>query len=103
MRRVALLVLMSGCGRLAFDEARDAPSDASIDAEVLGTGPFVNVRPIAELASAFDEDDPGISRDGLEIYWASKRTGASKIWMSRRASRTDPWGTPAQVTELDLT
>lgn len=103
MRRVALLVLVSGCGRIAFDAVGAVSTDAAPDSEVLGTGPFGNVRPIAELASSSADDDPGVSRDGLELYWASKRTGPSKIWTSRRASRTDPWGTPAQVTELDLT
>jgi hypothetical protein len=98
MRAWALL-LLAGCGRFAFDESRDAPPDAVI----LGTGPFGNVQPIAELASTFDEDDPGVSRDGLELYWASKRTGVSKIWTSRRASRMDPWGAPEQVLETSLT
>jgi hypothetical protein len=102
LMRAWALLLLSSCGRLAFDPASVGGSDGVSDAEVLGTGPFGGFRLIAELDSAFDEDDPAVSSDGLELFWASKRTGVSKIWSARRASRTDPWGAAQQVMELSV-
>jgi hypothetical protein len=50
-------------------------------------GPAVN--------SAFADNVPDLSRDGLSLYFASNRpdgSGASDLWVSRRASVADGWG-----------
>ena len=105
LMRVWALLVVSGCGRLAFDPVGTPSSqDASpSDAVELGTGPFGSFRLVTELDSNVDEDDPAVSSDGLELFWASKRTGPSKIWTARRASRSDPWSAPQEVVELSLT
>ncbi|HUS29568.1 MAG TPA: hypothetical protein VMZ53_13740 [Kofleriaceae bacterium] len=95
MRAWALL-LLGGCGRLAFDPlATDAPKG---DAAILP--PFVVGQQIASLASPFADDDPTITPDGLELIFASDRTGNTDLYVSRRASRGDPWSAPTLIAEL---
>jgi Tol biopolymer transport system component len=58
----------------------------------------VNLGPIVNSSS--DEADPALSPDGLSLYFFSNRPGGfgtSDIWASRRASLTDPWGTPQNL------
>ncbi|WP_437757853.1 hypothetical protein [Sorangium sp. So ce1389] len=45
------------------------------------------------------EDTPCVSRDGLLIWFYSTREPQG-IWLAERASRDDPWGTPAHVDAL---
>jgi hypothetical protein len=41
---------------------------------------------------------PQISRDGLELYFTSKRYGGfENIWISRRLTIIDPWGEPVKL------
>jgi hypothetical protein len=57
--------------------------------EPVNLGPIVN--------SSYDEEVSGLSPDGLSLYFASTRPGGladTNIWISRRASPTDPWGPP---------
>jgi hypothetical protein len=59
--------------------------------------PNVNVNGLADLA-------PAISPNDLELYLASDRAGSlglDDIWVSRRASVTDPWSEPMSVVELN--
>ena len=49
----------------------------------------------AEVNSAFEDFAPHLSSDGLALYLASTRPeslGGEDLWVSRRASRHDPWG-----------
>jgi len=49
----------------------------------------------AEVNSAFEDLAPHLSSDGLALYLASNRPqslGGEDLWVSRRASRRDPWG-----------
>ncbi len=50
-----------------------------------------------------DDEDPTFTGDLRELYFSSDRAGNSDIWVSRRASPADPWGTPSMVTELSST
>lgn len=62
--------------------------------------------PVVELNTASSETTPGVSADGLSLYLGSDRAGglgATDIYVATRASRADPWSTPAQVTELATT
>ena len=59
---------------------------------------------VVELSSdtALDET-PEVSADGLTIYLASDRPGVvagEHLWVSHRATRTDPWDQPVQVTDV---
>lgn len=47
-----------------------------------------------------DDEDPTFTGDLRELYFSSDRAGDSDIWVSRRASPADPWGTPTLVGEL---
>lgn len=102
MRRGASLALICGlaaCGRAQFDER---PADAAFP-----TGAFGAPRRILELADPADDDDPTLTDDTLEIYFASTRVtgtaGNADIWRATRAQRTDPWSAPVVVSELNTT
>ncbi len=76
-------------------------------------GTFGAPQPVAELNSPYNEAVPMIRRDGLEIFFISNRPGSipypsdgccgpggqpsDDIWVSRRASTSDPWGEPENL------
>ncbi|XXX82730.1 hypothetical protein WMF30_18380 [Sorangium sp. So ce134] len=47
------------------------------------------------------EDTPAISNDGLRIWFFRESEEQTGIWMSERASRSDPWGDPFYVDALN--
>lgn len=53
------------------------------------------------LASGGREGTPGISADGLTLYFTSSRDGSFDIWMTTRTSRHAPWSVPHAVPELN--
>jgi hypothetical protein len=67
---------------------------------VIASGPFGDVEAVAELNTAFDEDDPTFTADGLELYFNSNRNGLEEIFQSNRGSLDDPWGAPTPVAVL---
>ncbi|NVB85171.1 MAG: hypothetical protein HOV81_42790 [Kofleriaceae bacterium] len=87
----------TACGRVGFDAASQ---DAAVP-----SGPFEAPQEITELSSAGDDDDPTLTADMLEIYFASTRTsgmgGISDLFSSTRASVDEPWSPPVFVTELN--
>jgi hypothetical protein len=53
--------------------------------------------------TGFDDDDPELSADQLELYFTSNRRNApagGDVWRSVRDSTTQPWRAPAVVDEL---
>jgi len=71
-------------------------SDAD-ESEVFGPAALV-----AELSTPFEDEQPSIRRDGLEILFASNRPGSmsstvTDIWASTRTSTTEPWGEPVTL------
>ena len=61
---------------------------------------------VTALSSTSGETTPEVSYDGLTFYLASSRPGTlggNDIWISTRASRTAPWGTPINVPQLSST
>jgi len=59
-------------------------------------GPVVN--------SASHDSEPGISADGLTLYFESSRTGGlgyGDIWVTTRSSVSEPWGTPVNLTTVN--
>jgi len=54
-------------------------------------------------SEAFD-GSPCISKDGLELYFESRRadglTSSSDIWVTRRATTNDPWDAPVNLGSL---
>lgn len=56
------------------------------------------------INSPFGDDDPTLPADMLELYFASFREGGladEDIWVSRRESLQDSWGTPEPVMALN--
>lgn len=106
-------VLITGC-RHGFESLSertetDAGGDVSgIDADAtdgVPLGPFSNPEVIPALASeGYKDDDPTVTADLLELYFESDRPGGfgggGDIWVSTRASPTEPWGSPTFVAEL---
>jgi len=55
---------------------------------------------VAELNSTSVDRQPAIRRDGLEIFFASDRSGtlgALDLWFATRATTSDPWSTPVNL------
>ncbi|HEY4059727.1 MAG TPA: hypothetical protein VGM39_24100 [Kofleriaceae bacterium] len=104
MRAVALLVLVAGCGRVAFESATDAATDDAPDAPL---GDFGAPLLIAETSDPGTEDDPTATDDALEMYFSSGRLGAasgfSDLFVTRRESLSSVWSAPSPVAELDST
>jgi Tol biopolymer transport system component len=93
VRRLSIVVL-AGCGRIAFDPIADAQGDSP---------PWGPATQVAELTSGFSDDDPTLTGDMLEIYFASDRTGSEDIWRATRTRIDLPWEQPQPVTELNTT
>jgi hypothetical protein len=92
------------CGRVDFtvlgDGARPPPDLITLDA--LGAFTTPSLLTNVSLAGVAD-DDPELTPDLLELYFSSDRPGGpggSDVWVARRASASDPFGTPTVVTEL---
>lgn len=94
---MAVLTVACACGRIAFDERPDGT--AGDDAPL---GMFGMPSDVAELDTSFDEDDPTLTADMLEIYFDSGRPGLGNedIYRAVRRSVSDPWDPPQLVTEL---
>ena len=61
-------------------------------------GAPVNLGPLVNSSAA--DGIAGISPDGLELYVSSDRSGgygSDDIWVSRRATKNDPWGEPVNL------
>jgi len=68
-------------------------------------GPVVSLGPVVN--SSADETCPAISPDGLELYFSIHRAGVknvrpgacggSDLWVTKRATRNDPWGEPVNL------
>lgn len=56
---------------------------------------------LASLDTGANEYGPTLSDDGLEIYFASDRTGTTLIYRATRASASADFSAPTAVTELN--
>jgi hypothetical protein len=84
MKRIASAVaFVAGCFNLPAP-----PPDAKP-----GLGPW---GPASPAFTAMRDDDPTLTDDMLEMYF----NRASDIYVTTRASTSDPWGTPMLVAEL---
>ena len=88
--RVGLVLLASGCGRLAFE---------GVDAEVVAPtfGPPAIVSELHD-AAAFGEEDPSLTGDMLEVVFER----GAKLWRAQRATIGEPFGAPALIEELNV-
>jgi WD40-like Beta Propeller Repeat len=86
----------------------DLTADRDIYASVLSAdGSFGPAVLVPELSTDFEDEQPSIRRDGLEMFFVSNRPGSvvnpttglpsSDIWVSTRASTSDPWSPPVNL------
>jgi Tol biopolymer transport system component len=61
---------------------------------------FTFVRNLAEVNANQSDGDPSISADGLELFFDSFRTGPSAIFVATRASTSEPFSAPTELTAL---
>jgi Periplasmic component of the Tol biopolymer transport system len=101
----------TGAMLLYFDSNRPGgPGPQTDDAAHNGNDIYVSARgmdrtfgpPVAveELNTGFQERQPAIRRDGLEIFFASNRTGGLgllDLWVSTRETTSDPWNEPVNL------
>ena len=100
-----VVLALSACGRIGFDvPATATDSMPALDDADAPLGAFGPAEIIPGLTSGtFDDDDPSLTDDLLEIYFDSNRPGGlgnDDLWMSRRASVTSPWETPVNLPTL---
>jgi hypothetical protein len=74
-------------------------AEADIFMSVLGPDGFEAPQRVAELASNGSDRRPYLRHDGLEIYFASDRTGLKTVYRSRRSSTADRWTPPVAVVD----
>ena len=107
----ALLSVGIGAGACApstdlLGVVRPATGDASAGPDAADGRPVLGPRfapptLVAALSDpSADDEDPTFTGDLLELYFSSTRAGTSDIWLSRRASPSDPWGAPVLSAEL---
>jgi Tol biopolymer transport system component len=104
MRALLLATVAAGCGRFGFDGAQDASTLSDGDAGV-ALGAFSAPIRLANVNASAKDDDPTLTGDMLEIYFDSARPGGAgvsggDVWVARRASTAETFGTPTLVTEL---
>lgn len=91
---------------LWFESTRSTTNNEIFRAASNGSGGFVSPAPVIELNSTTDDNlYPTLSADKLAIFFARSgadtQSGSLDIWTATRASASDPFGTPASVTELN--
>lgn len=109
----ACLVVLAGCGRLGFDPT-DVPSTVASDSLASDAAdPLISVDPaslpmfgaatlVAPLSDPMaDDDDISLSRDQLEAFFDSNRSGNDDIYTSRRVSLADGWSMPIRIAAID--
>lgn len=89
-------LLLSGCRGDAVDPVARHDSGVPLLSMTRYSewSPPINFGPAVN--SAFDEQTPALSPDGLSLYFLSARpngAGSVDIWVARRARAEDPWGT----------
>jgi hypothetical protein len=83
------------------EDGIDNDCDASVDDEDPGcrmAGPPV---PLGATASSGYDAEPSFTSDLLELYFLSDRTGNFDIYVCRRSTPADAWGSPEPVDELN--
>jgi hypothetical protein len=87
---------------LFFTSNREGTKDIWTSHRASAADPWGAPSIVTELNTATSADySPGISVDGLHIWFASDRgTTHGEIWQSSRPNRTSLWSPPSPVTEL---
>ncbi len=78
-------------------------SDIWITRRATIADPWETPSRVLDVSGPGDDAFPGISGDGLTLWFCSDRTGGSgghDIWVTTRADRSSPWAPPTVVPEL---
>ena len=70
----------------------------------LPDGSFGPREPVVELNTAFDDVMPNVSKNGLEVVFASNRPGgegAFDIYSATRSSAGEPWSSPVNLEAVN--
>src|SRR2546426_249495 len=90
---LAWTLLLGGILALAMAPAASVQAQKYSDwSTPVNLGPVIN--------SAFNDQQPAISKDGLSLYFSSPRPGglgSFDIYVSQRASVDDSWGSPVNL------
>ena len=89
---VALVVLIGAAILIPGPAAFTAPLSGPIWSAPVNLGPAIN--------SAFSDQGPAISKNGLSLYFTSNRPGGLggfDMYVSQRASVDDPWSAPMNL------
>lgn len=94
-----MLLLLAGCGRLAFETRVDA---SAADTAACTWTAFSSPSALpGAIQSAVDDWSPTPSDGGLLMYMHTYRASArAQIWVASRAAITDTFPAPKEVTEL---
>ena len=92
------LVREGGGFRLYFSSTRSGVSHI-YSAAMTGDWTFDDPALVAGINSTAADARPNVRHDGLEMCFDSKRggLGAEDLYLSTRASTSDPWGTPVNA------
>jgi hypothetical protein len=89
---------------ILFSSSRGATADIYISTRLTTSDAWGAPVPLAALDDpAADDLGAMATPDGLSIYFESSRTGGSDLYVARRASRSDPFGVPQAISELNTT
>lgn len=107
--RIWVVVVAAGCGGghkgIAGDAHVDVALDTAVDATMVDAAPDSAVDAAAvlgtwgapaEVMTPGGAENPTLTADMLELYFDITPT----IYVMKRATANDPWGSPAAVTEL---
>ena len=93
----------AGAGPSGSQSGRGGAAGSAGDLGVIAFDPPTVVEAVADL-SAFD-DDPTFTDDRLELFFSTDRDAANmdddNIWVSRRTTVAEPWGTPTRVEVIN--
>ena len=95
MKILTYVFLVAACLVLTVVGGNGDSSQFSPWADPVNLGPVVN--------SAFIDNTPCISRDGLSLYFYSTRPGNGDLYVSQRPTASDPWGTPVNLATINNT
>jgi Tol biopolymer transport system component len=89
---------------LYVNSSREGNSDIFVATRTAVDQAWSSPTRVAELSSGSTETTPEVSADGLTMYFSSDRaggTGGADLWRSTRTLRTDAWGAPMPISELN--
>ncbi|MFN2441825.1 MAG: hypothetical protein ABR517_03985 [Thermoanaerobaculia bacterium] len=97
-------------GRLNLYFGSDRPGGPGsydiYESTLQANGQFSSPTVVQELSTSNGDVMPTFRQDGLELYLTSNRAGglgSVDIWSSTRATTSEPWSTPLNVTALNTT